>query len=534
MESPSLCLSPEPCFASNGCINFEIQGSKVCSTIRPLTLGHCFGFLQRTHVWKAPTGAFHHSLVLPGMVAEISRSKGPKCARLSAPSLWATVLVSFKGPTYEEPQPVPFTIGLFCQQWLHQFRDPRVQRVLDYPPTHCEPLFWFLSKDPCMESPNQRLSAEPCFARNGCISFEIQGAKVCSTIRPLTRGHCFGCYQGTHVWEAPTSAFHRSIVLRGMVASVSRSKAPKCARLPAPLLWATALVSFKEPMYVKPQPVPFTKALFCQQWLHQFRDPRVQSVLDYPPPHSKPLFWLLSRDPCMESPNKCLLPQPCFARNGCISFEIQGSKVCSTIRPLTVGHCFGFFQGTHVWKTPTGAFHQSLVLPGMVASPSGSKGRKCAGLSAPSVWATVMFCIKEPMYQKPQPVPFSRGLFCLEWLHLFRDPRVQSVLDYPPPHSRPLFWFLSKDPRMESANQCLLPKPCFARNGGISFEIQGSKVCSSIRPLTLGHCFGFLQRTHVLKAPTSAFHQSLVLPGMVASVSRSKGAKCARLSAPSL
>ena len=69
MESLNQCLSPEPCFARNGSIKFEIQGSKVCLTIRPLTLGHCFGFLQRTHVWKAPTNAFHHTLVLPGIVA---------------------------------------------------------------------------------------------------------------------------------------------------------------------------------------------------------------------------------------------------------------------------------------------------------------------------------------------------------------------------------------------------------------------------------------------------------------------------------
>ena len=139
-------------------MSFEIQGSKVCSTIRPLTLGQCFGFFQGTHIWKAPTTACHQSLVLPAMDASISRSKGPKCARLSAPSLGATALVSFKGPTYGKPQPVPFTIALFCQEWLHQFRDPSVQSVFDYPHPHCEPLFWFLSKDPRMESPNRCLS----------------------------------------------------------------------------------------------------------------------------------------------------------------------------------------------------------------------------------------------------------------------------------------------------------------------------------------------------------------------------------------
>ena len=114
MERPNQYLSPRHCFARNGCIIFEIQDSKVCSTIRPLTLGHCFDFFQGTHAWKAPTNTFHHSLVLPRMVASVSRSKGRKCARLSAPSLWATVLVSFKGPMYGNTHPVPFTRALFC------------------------------------------------------------------------------------------------------------------------------------------------------------------------------------------------------------------------------------------------------------------------------------------------------------------------------------------------------------------------------------------------------------------------------------
>ena len=206
----------------------------MCSSIHPLTLGHCFGFFQRTHVRKAPTSTFH--LVLPRMAESFSRSKGRKCARLSAPSLWATILVSIKGPMYGKPQPVPFTEALFCQEWLHQFRDPRVESVLDYRPPHFGPLLWFLSSYPCMESPNQCPSPEPCFARNGCISFEIQGSKVCSTIRPLTLGQCFGFFQRTHVWKAPTSGFYHSLVLPGVVALVSRSKGPKCARLSAPSL----------------------------------------------------------------------------------------------------------------------------------------------------------------------------------------------------------------------------------------------------------------------------------------------------------
>ena len=169
--------------------------------------------------------------------------------------------------------------------------------------------------------------------------------------------------------------------------------------------------------------------------MHQFRDPRVESVLDYPPPYSAPLFWSLSKDPCMQSPNEYLSLEPCFGRNECTGFEIQGSKVCSTIRPLTLRHCFGFFQRTHVCKAPTCAFHQRLVLPGMVASVSRSKGRKCAQLSAPSLCATVLVSFKGPMYAKPQPVPFTRALFSHEWMHQLRDPRVESVLDYSPPHT---------------------------------------------------------------------------------------------------
>ena len=318
---------------------------------------------------------------------------------------------------YGKPQPVPFTRLLFCNEWLHQFRDPRVQSVLDYPPAHSRPLFWLLSRDQCMESPNQYLSADSFFARNGCINFKIQGSKVCSTIRPLTLRHCFGSFQGTHVWKAPTSTFHQTLVVPRMGASISRSKGRKCAQLSDPSLRATVLVSFKGPMYGKPQPAPFTRALFCHEWLYLFRDPRVESVFDYAPPHSGPLFWFLSRDQCMESPNPYLSPDSCFATNGCINFEIQGSKVCSTICPITLGHRFGFFQGTNVWKAPTSTFHHSLVLPGMVASVSRSKARKCAQLSAPSPWTTVLVSFKGPMYAKPQPVPFTRALFRREWLH---------------------------------------------------------------------------------------------------------------------
>ena len=484
MESPNQYLSPEPFFARIAPTSFEIQGSKVCSTIRPLPLRHCFGWFQGNHVWKAPTSTFHRNLFLPGLLQPVSRSKGPKCARLSAPSLCATVLVGFKETMYGKPQPVPFTGTFFCQDCSNQFRDPRVQSVLDYPPPPSAPVFWLVSRKPCMESPNQYLSPEPFFARIAPTSFEIQGSKVCSTIRPLTLPRCFGRFQGNHVWKAPTSTFHQNLLLPGLLQPVLRSKGPKCARLSAPSMCATVLVGFKETMYGKPQPVPFTRTF--------------------------------------------------FARIAPTSFEIQGSKVCSTIRPLTLRHCFGRFQGNHVWKAPTSTFHQNLLLPGLLQPVSISKGPKCARISAPSLCATVLVCFKETMYGKPQPVPFTRTFFCQDCSNQFRDPRVQSVLDYPPPPSAPLFWLVSRKPCMESPNQYLSPEPFFARIAPTSFEIQGSKVCSTIRPLPLRHCFGGFQGNHVWKAPTSTFHRNLLLPGLLQPVSRSEGPKCARLSAPSL
>ena len=167
----------------------------MCSTIRCLPLRHCCGWLQRNHVWKAPASTFHQNLHLPGLLQPVSRSKGPKCARLSAPSLCATVLVGFKETMYGKPQPVPLTRTFICQDCSNQFRDPRVQSVLDNPPPHSAPLLWLVSKEPCMESPSQYLSPEPSSARIAPTSFEIQGSKVCSTIRPLPLRHCFGWFQ---------------------------------------------------------------------------------------------------------------------------------------------------------------------------------------------------------------------------------------------------------------------------------------------------------------------------------------------------
>ena len=284
----------------------------MCSTIRPLPPRHCFGLFQKNHVWKAPTSTFHQNLELPGMLQPVSRSKGRKCARLSAPSLCPTVLVCFKGPMYGKPQAVPFT--------------------------------------------------EPWIATIAPTSFEIQGSKVCSTIRPLPLRHCFGLFQRNHVWKAPSSTFHQNLELPGLPQPVLRSKGRKCARLSAPSLCATVLVCFKGPMYGKPQAVPFTEP------------------------------WIATIVPT--------------------SFEIQGSKVCSTIRPLPLRHCFGLFQGKHVWKAPTSTLHQNLELPGLPQPVSRSKGRKCARLSAPSLCATVLVCFKGTMYGKPQAVPFTRTLNC--------------------------------------------------------------------------------------------------------------------------
>ena len=178
-----------------------------------------------------------------------------------------------------------------------------------------------------MPSPNQYLSLEPSFARIASTSFEIQGSKVCSTIRPLTLRHCFGRFQGNHVWKAPTSTFHQNLLLPGLLQPASRSKGPKCARLSAPSLCATVLVGCKETMYGKPQPVPFTRTFFCQDCSNQFRDLRVQSVLDYPPPPSAPLFWLVARKPCMESPNQYLSDPDQQCRGFCIVHRTR-SHVC--------------------------------------------------------------------------------------------------------------------------------------------------------------------------------------------------------------
>ena len=261
-----------------------------------------------------------------------------------------------------------------------------------------------------MESPNQYLSPEPSLARIAPTSFEIQGSKVCSTIRPLTLRHCFGWFQRKPCMESPNQYLSPEPSFARIAPTSFEIQGSKVCSTIRPSLCATVLVGLKGTMYGKPQPVPFTRTFFCQDCSNQFRDPRVQSVLGYPPPHSATLFWLVSRKPCMESPNRYLSPEPSFARIAptsfeiqgskvcstirpslCAtalvgfkgtsmespyqylspepsfariaptSFEIQGSKVCSTIRPLTLRHYFGWFQGNHVWKAPTSTFHQNLL-----------------------------------------------------------------------------------------------------------------------------------------------------------------------------
>ena len=341
-SAPLFCLvSKEPCtegpnrYLSVSNQFREIQGSKVCSTIRPLPLRqdcfawsqrnhvwkaptstfhhnpppHCFAWFQRNHVWKAPTSTFHHKLELPGLLQPVSRSKGPKPGLLQPVSrskgpkcaLWlgftgtirplqlcATILLGLKGTMYgKRSQPVPFT-STFHQLELPGLLQPvwrsKGPKCADYPPTlrHC--FAWFQRNRP---------NPPPTSARV-----------------PLP----FAWSQRNHVWKAPTSLpFTTSLELPGLLQPLNyqvwRSKGPKCARLSAPSLCATVLLGFKGTMYGKPQPVPFTRSLNCQDCSNQFRDPRVQSVLDYPPPHSAPLFCLVSKEPCMESPNQYLSPQ---------------------------------------------------------------------------------------------------------------------------------------------------------------------------------------------------------------------------------
>ena len=230
-------------------------------------------------------------------------------------------MVGFKGTMYGKPQLVPFTRTFFCQDCSNQFRDPRVQSVLHYPPPHSAPLFSLVSRKPCMGAPtgtfHQNLLLprllQPVSRSKGPKCAQLSAPSLCATVSVGFKETMYG---------KPQPVPYQNLFLPGLLQPVSRSKGPKCARLSAPSLCATVLVGFKETMYGKPQPVPFTRTFFCQDCSNQFPDPRVKSVLDYPPPHSAPLFWLVSRKPCMESPNQYLSPEPFFARIAPTSFEI--------------------------------------------------------------------------------------------------------------------------------------------------------------------------------------------------------------------
>ena len=211
----------------------------MCSTIRPLPLHHCFGMFQRKHVCKAPTSTFHQGLELP-------RSK----------VCWTI-----------RPLPLRHCFGL-CQR-------NRVRKA----PTS---IFHRSLELPRMVQPVSRAKGQKC-ARLSTPSL-CKGQKCARLSAPSMLYHCFALFQRNRVCKAPTNIFHQSLELPRMVQPVSRSKGQKCARLSAPSLYTTVLVCFKGTVYGKPQPVSFTRALNCQEWSNQFREPRVKSVLDYPPP----------------------------------------------------------------------------------------------------------------------------------------------------------------------------------------------------------------------------------------------------------
>ena len=62
----------------------------MCWTIRAPPGAHCFGFLQVRHFCKARTVGSHHNFILGHLLKPCLRSRGSKCARLSA---------AFQGPT---------------------------------------------------------------------------------------------------------------------------------------------------------------------------------------------------------------------------------------------------------------------------------------------------------------------------------------------------------------------------------------------------------------------------------------------------
>ena len=102
---------------------------------------------------------------------------------------------------------------------------------------------------------------------------------------------------------------------------------------------------FEPSIFGIPQPVPFTGTCLWSNWSQWLRDPRSQSVLDYPPPAPPkgPMLQIFLNQAYLECPNLCHSPQPVFGRIGHNGSEIQGLQVCSTSRPRKKAACFRFF-----------------------------------------------------------------------------------------------------------------------------------------------------------------------------------------------
>ena len=159
-------------------------GSKCAGLSAPFSRGHYFSVLPAQARCKAPTSSSHLAFVLGSLLATPTRSEGPKCAPLSAPFQGATVLVSCHHRLVVKPRPVALIWPLFFVHCLQHQRDRR--------------------------------------------------PKVCSTIRPFSRGHCFSVLPPQARCKAATSSSHLAFVLGLLLATPTRSEGPKCARLSAP------------------------------------------------------------------------------------------------------------------------------------------------------------------------------------------------------------------------------------------------------------------------------------------------------------
>ena len=138
---------------------------------------------------------------------------------------------------------------------------------------------------------------------------------------------------------------------------------------------------------------------------------------------------------------------------------------------------------------------------------------------------------------------FGFGLFplssilCMDFCYVIcshpqRDLEAQNVLDYPPPSRGPLFQFPTKKAFLESPDQWLSPDLYCRSFGYTDTQILRLEMCSTIWPLPGAHRFNFLRKRHFWKARTSGSHQNFILGHLVTPTQRSKGSKCARLSAP--